>query len=982
MRSRFRLLAPAMLLATVLPAAAQTTTKPQGNAAVSVQGPDRWYMYEEWYDWHPHGDFRKTPDGKLTVSAHFVGPMADTPRGIYVRMPRTADFRSVRLVMNSSDGKPVDARVIPIVAEDCPPDRQWVQIGLGHWVRSFEPLTLEADGEIPPFDYVLLSPNLRYVTHGRAEAWIRDHEAGREIRCGVPLGGVGAGKIELARNGHFRNLTINNNIDAPLYDPPLCFFALHARTPAGAAARALRTDPAMGLPPAHSLAFDGQYPIATLRFSDPSLPVTAKLTAFSPIIPYDVDESSLPVAVFDVELVNPGRVDADVSVALSWENLLGCGGRPQPGRVWGATGHYVRWNEQEGNRQVPFAEPDVRGIRFEGYNKQEKDSEGTYVLIGPVGDGIDYAFLPAYADDDAGRKAWQAFAATGAWPETKPAETPGYAAALAVRTAVPAGRTVHVPLVLAWYTPHHAQMGRVDMGHYYTRRFADALAVARYALANRETLLERTRAPHDLLASCSLPPWIVDALLNDAYVLSTNTWLTRDGRFSVNEGATNMYGTMGTLDQKLYASDYYVLLFPALQRQELLEFADKQSPDGEMPHDLGAGQWNPNPQIFDWPDLTSSFIILSYQYYRLTGDREFWATIRPRVGRAIESLHTVRDPKNQGIPTGGSTFDDEYSLPMMSYHASLYLCDLRIGEAIAREEGNEALARDYDERFNRARATAMKYLYTGRYFRFGADPETGRKSTNSHVSQLAGEVFSHLLGLGDLYERPVARTALASLFALHTGGDYRLPPKLVTSEGKIPPHDPKEHFAPVSWPMHTRAFIVGNAFNFGMAREGMDLWKHMHDAIRDGSGPDPWDQSLYYQPFTARIDWGVFYMTAPATWLAFQSMAGYDYDAVRGRLRLTPRLPDPDAVTTLPVLTPKLWGRLTVGGRDNDLTLEVTRAVDGPVTVREVVVDNPTAATELGLGDRTIHGRVENGVLVLPDPLVLKEGDRLTLRRP
>src|SRR5689334_8275133 len=35
---------------------------------------------------------------------------------------------------------------------------------------------------------------------------------------GVPLGGIGAGKIEFCRDGRFTNVTINNNLDSPITD--------------------------------------------------------------------------------------------------------------------------------------------------------------------------------------------------------------------------------------------------------------------------------------------------------------------------------------------------------------------------------------------------------------------------------------------------------------------------------------------------------------------------------------------------------------------------------------------------------------------------------------------------------------------------------------------------------------------------------------------------------------------------------------------
>lgn len=945
-----------------------------------------WYMYEEWYDWHQSADFERSANGKATVQAHFVGPMADTPRWIYLRTDQSADFSAVNLEFLQHNGKNIDTECTPMTVDGCPPGKRWWRLGGGRWVRGYAELALipAAGATLPPFDYVLVNPNERYLTHGRAEQWVRDHERGKNVRCGVPMGGIGAGKIELSRDGWFRNITINNNLDAPFYAPAQCFSALWVKTGEKTMACALRDEAVMGLPPVEQLDFIGKYPVAQLKYKDKDLPVAVQLTAFSPIIPYNVDDSALPGVVLEFEVANNTQAPVETAVAMSWENLLGCGGRPQPGRLWGQTAHYIRWRQQTGNTQTDLRTERLSGVQFSCGPKQEPDGAGQYVLAAPTESGVDISTVLGIGEGPQGESVWRAFAQTGRFPLVE--STQGlYSAALSVRLKLQPGETRRIPLVLAWYMAHNHQMSKQDLGNWYTNRFANAVEVADYLLKNRETLYRGTRAWHQLIETSSLPAWFQDMLVNSAYVTSTDTYFVKDGRFTVNEGATNMYGVMGTMDQKFYASNFLALMFPTLQQQELLAFARLQNADGRITHDVGCGEFNEKSGAFDWPDLNAAFIILSHQVYRLTNNQEFWAKIKPNVERAIEGMGGPgHDPNAQGIPTGGSTFDDERSYPLMSYHATLWLCVLQLARESALAAGDAQSASTYAARLEQARALAMKELWTedGKYFRYGVDIEGGSKSANSHVSALSGEFYGGLLGLGEQYAPAIRNQALASLFRLHANANYKLPPKLVGPDGKVPfASGNYSHFAPVSWPLHTRVMLCGNAFLYGQEQAGYDLLKRMEDTMRSVNG-DPWDESLYYMPESGKLDWGVFYMTAPSCWLAFQAFAGFDYNAVTNTLRLKPAAQKVLGACTLPVFTPGVWGALKVSADGRNLQFTVTSVFNGGTGVAplsRIVTDPAHTRSAVKLNDEILAGTCQTGVVALSVPAQLKAGSVLEI---
>ncbi|MGQ9651700.1 MAG: GH116 family glycosyl-hydrolase [Phycisphaerae bacterium] len=938
---------------------------------------ERWYMNEEWYDWHAASEFAVDKIGVVSVEVHFVGPGAVTPRGLYIRGDADQPLEQIE-VLGIKDHRTEKWKYEPalIKATGTPAGKKWVRLARGANPRGFEPLTLRfppgSDASTPNFDYVCVSPNERYITHGRAERWIRDRENRKEIRCGMPMGGIGAGKIEIARDGSFRNITTNNNIDAPFYHPDLCFMVASIN----GQPRILRDESAVGLPPVEKIGFNARYPIARLTFIDKAWPIPIKLTAWSPLIPGNIEDSSLPVAILDFELENTTAGEIDVQIGLSWENMLGSTGRPQPLNKWSQTGHYYRCREDAGNtaRQIKNAQMD--GIAFEGGPKTEPDAMGNSVIAmapashpGLTG-GIDLAYDPATEHVSDGRS------------QGKP--LPSGAANLPARMShyVPLkpGEKKVVPFVVAWYMDHFYQLGKEDLGHYYHNRFKNAQEVAEYVLKNRERLFTETKQLHDLFDSSNLPAWFTDMLLNDLYVLSTDTWLTKDGRFSVNEGATNMYGVMGTMDQKLYASHHLALLFPELQMQELRQFGQLQNVNGGITHDLGVAEFAQKVKAFDWPDLCSAFSILSYQVYRYTGQEAFWKEMRPKVLKAIDCLAGDWDPDKLGVPGRGSTFDDEDSYRIFSYTAGLYLCTLKLAMTITRELDDEALLAVYRGRYDKARDLAMKELWTGKYFRYGSSPPPENKRTDaSHFSQMAGEFWCRTLGFDGIFDDRVCQTALANTLALHWNKNFKLPPKIVTPDGRLFPRDGEHRNAPVSWPMHSRALLCGSAMLFGMEQTGWDLLKAMRDNIIAANGPDPWDQSLYYDPITARIDWGAFYMTAPASWLAYQALTDTYYDAVSGVLTIRPAAVAKVCPGKWPIITPTFWAMGEVSPDGKKISVDVMKTFPHGISIHIHKVLADDGVSGLWAGSSEPGKQLERVDLGASAELILQTGERLQI---
>src|SRR4051812_47397051 len=95
------------------------------------------------------------------------------------------------------------------------------------------------------------------VLPGALRAAPMDAGAAPEARArpsgGVPLGGIGTGKVELLADGTLGNLTLNNNWERPIAELPGSFFAVRATAGEKTTARVLALRSPYKLPTVQSL---------------------------------------------------------------------------------------------------------------------------------------------------------------------------------------------------------------------------------------------------------------------------------------------------------------------------------------------------------------------------------------------------------------------------------------------------------------------------------------------------------------------------------------------------------------------------------------------------------------------------------------------------------------------------------------------------------------------------------------------------------
>lgn len=145
---------------------------------------------------------------------------------------------------------------------------------------------------------------------------------------GMPVGGICAGQVYLGGDGRLWhwdifNRHIHTGSSGPHYAEPMAP-ALPFRQ--GFAVRVLEGGRQQTRALDHTgwrdVAFRGEYPVGRVEYRDAEMPVVVSLEAFSPFIPLNLDDSSLPATVMRFKVTNTGRQRVEVELAGWLENAV------------------------------------------------------------------------------------------------------------------------------------------------------------------------------------------------------------------------------------------------------------------------------------------------------------------------------------------------------------------------------------------------------------------------------------------------------------------------------------------------------------------------------------------------------------------------------------------------------------------------------------------------------------------------------------
>jgi len=629
------------------------------------------------------------------------------------------------------------------------------------------------------------------------------------------LGGIGTGNISLDQNARLCDFEVFGRPNKGSTSPNT-FFAVRAESTDGKVyAKALESQFAPPFDRSHgAFAFDvggiarfcnsemtGNYPFVDFKLIDEKLPIEAGLLAFTPLIPLNTDDSSLPVGVLRYRVKNTSNGPLTVSVAGSMSNL---------GNICGT--NIFKNPEYDGTPINKYVERgNFRGIHFLPGGKKESDVDYfESSLLTTEKDGVTYM-------DDWNEAAWwdglQDF-----WNDfTQDGElTPGRTlrgngnnlhksklstASLCIKKEIAPGEEAEFQFIISWYRPNrvHAwakpddstkccgeggccEPGTTDptkVIRQYHAKFGNALQSATYLINNLPRLEEESRRFANAVMSSTLPEYVLDAVLANVTVIrSTTCFRVEDGTFFAWEGCHDNEGCCnGNCTHVWNYTQTMAFLFPELERSmRKTEFLYETNEEGHM-------NFRANIYLKDDPHIMPpatdgqlGAVVRLYRDWQLCGDDSFLKELWPGAQKALEFAFKDWDPDQDGIMDGEqhNTYDIEF-YGISSMLNSIYFAALRAGEEICKYLGDNATAEKYASIFKSGSKKLDDLTFDGEYYIQKIEDVNEYKyqyGLGCLADQLLGQQQAHVCNLGHLMNPDNVKSAVKSIFKYNFLEDF------------------------------------------------------------------------------------------------------------------------------------------------------------------------------------------------------------------
>ncbi|MGD9329082.1 MAG: GH116 family glycosyl-hydrolase, partial [Cyclobacteriaceae bacterium] len=652
----------------------------------------------------------------------------------------------------------------------------------------------------------------------------------------IPLGGIGTGDILIGGRGNIKALEIFNRAAQTGSLPYMTFFSLWFKEGKNDAASmilesrlpddspgpyGIERRQLSGLPRFEKSEFTCRYPFVNIQLMDENVPLKIQAEYFNPLIPLDVDNSSLPLVQFNWTITNTGSDNIQLSLAMNLANPLL--NKDSNNRV-----------SHEGNTNRYYQNESIRGISF--LNKEnlssplfgnllmsttfEKASIQTAWYEGAWWDDATI-FWDDFSDDGRIKERHEEVSWEGSdWYGSDGQSIVGN---ITAHVSLQPGESVKIPFYLSWYVPNRILESSQAFGNdevvnrhvknYYATQFESSADVLDYYLDNEKSLYDHTRKYVDVLYGSSMPPDAIDAVsANTAILKSTLLMRTGEGWVHGFEGMGQTSGCCpGNCTHVWNYAQTMASLFPQLE-QKVREVSFMHDT-----HDNGYQCFRTVFPLSDnWfrsvaADGQMGNIIRVYREWKNTGDTDWLKMLWPKVKLSLEfawkgsgevsgkykwqeHAKIPWDPYKEGVMRGRqhNTYDIDFFGPNMMT-GSLYLAALKACSEMALHMGEEDKHKEYLTLYQSGREKYELLLWNGSYFvqnvevidgieipdRLKSPPDSEGKIIPKYqfadgclTDQLLGQFLAFNAGLGYVVDETMVKKAMHSVFKYNFIPDF------------------------------------------------------------------------------------------------------------------------------------------------------------------------------------------------------------------
>ena len=762
-----------------------------------------------------------------------------------------------------------------------------------------------------------------------------------------PLGGIGTGSIGLTGNGRLWDFEIYNR---PNKDSVNGFSHFSIKVEDENEVRDVRVlnsdynksyqgmlsgsgvpnQSMAGLPHFRDCEFIGEYPFATLNFIDETFPGKVSMTAYSPLIPQNSKDSSIPCACFIFNVEN------NTQKALTYQ-ITSLMGNP----AINSSKHEVSVKD------------DMVSVSMysEGSLFKNKTILAGNMSISAIGENLSYqqySFRGRWFDII--NVYWDDLHKLGGLQNRKYTDiskTSHDHALVASSIKINPGERREFKFILTWYYPTFYKYwynpeDPEDMGfsmlppdydfddktpkwkNYYATVWTGSDDVANYVCEKWNYLYKYTKLFKDTLFASTLPDYVIDAVSANISILRSPTTLRlENGKFYGWEGSFTQDGSCEGTCQHVWNYAYAMpFLFPDLERSIRESMFDYSYDNGKMGFRLKLPLGKPVTKFRACVDGQMGEIIKFYREWKISGDDEWLKKYWDRIKGAMEYAWSENNPDKwdndkDGILEGRQhhTLDMELFGPS-SWLQGFYTLALKACIEMAEYLGDTEKAKEYCEIYKKAK-DCLNTLFNGKYFIQKTDlgnkdfykyyDENARAEIidlywdsehneikyqigeGSLADQCLAQWHANNIGLGKIFDEDKIQKACESLYKNNFKEmRYVFNPNRVFAlndeKGTLICEYPKGANRPVIPIVYAEECM--NGFEYaaavllmqeGLLCEGLEMFKAVRDKYQ-GFNRNPWGE----------MECGNNYARSMASFSALITLSGFKFDMAKKSISFNP----------------------------------------------------------------------------------------------
>ncbi len=546
-------------------------------------------------------------------------------------------------------------------------------------------------------------------------------------RIAFPIGGIGAGMFCLEGTGAFSHVSVRNSMD--VFNEPLMFAALAVKGLKDGAKVLEGPVPewkyfgrpnaarggghtSYGLPRFENAEFLCRFPFAYIILSDKDIPLEVRLTGWSPFIPTDPDNSSLPVGAVEYSFINRGDKMIDAVFSFHSVNFM---------------------SQKEGiNAILP-----VKNGFVLSQMKADKAAQlkGDFVVFTDQ--------LSTVTDHCWFRGGWND-PLTMVWENVEQAnlksnppiekDAPGASLFVPIKVAPGGETTIH--LMFSWYVPDSdirtgkdpydapkcdPSTGCCISPYYqpwYSGKFSNIREVTNYWKIHYPDLKSKSRLFSDAFYASSLPAEVLEAIAANLTILKSPTVMRqRDGKIWAWEGCNDNSGCCaGSCTHVWNYAQALCHMFPSLERTlRETEFNESQNKEGHQTFRSALPIRPVDHQFYAASDGQLGGIMKIYRDWKISGNNTWMKKLFPKIKSSMDYCIETWDPRHKGVieEPHHNTYDIEF------WGSDGMITSIYLGALNAICEMGKFISEDvilYQQLYQNGKQFMENILFNGEYF--------------------------------------------------------------------------------------------------------------------------------------------------------------------------------------------------------------------------------------------------------------------------